>query len=124
MCKNDIKVSVKVMTIEGQTIPFKNQYAFAYTITISNQGECGSQLISRHWLIQDETGYIEEVIGEGIVGKQPYLSPNESFEYTSRAIIKTPTGTMKGKYNMISDTGEHFYVEIKEFVLSKPYTLQ
>lgn len=124
MYKNDIKVSVNVTMIEGQTIPFKNQYAFAYTITISNQGEFGSQLISRHWFIQDETGYIEEVIGEGVVGKQPYLSPNESFEYTSGAIIKTPTGTMKGTYNMISDIGEHFDVEIKEFILSKPYTLQ
>lgn len=124
MYKNNIKVSIKVTPMENQTIPFKNQYAFAYTITISNQGKLGSQLISRHWLIQDETGHVEEVIGEGVVGKQPYLPPNASFEYTSGAIIKTPTGTMKGKYSMISDTGEHFDVEIKEFVLSKPYTLQ
>ncbi|CAC9535827.1 ApaG protein [uncultured Gammaproteobacteria bacterium] len=122
--KNNIKITVKVAPIEAQTIPFNSQYAFAYTITISNQGEIGSRLISRHWFIQDETGYTEEVIGEGVVGKQPHLLPNESFEYTSGAMIKTPTGTMKGKYHMISDTGEHFSVEIAEFVLSKPYTLQ
>jgi ApaG protein len=122
--ENNIKITVKVTPIETQTIPFKSQYAFAYTITISNQGKVGSRLISRHWFIQDETGQIEEVIGEGVVGEQPHLLPNESFEYTSGAMIKTPTGTMKGKYNMISDTGEHFSVEIAEFVLSKPYTLQ
>ncbi len=124
MHKNNIKVTVKVAPIEAQTIPFENQYAFAYTITISNQGEVGAQLISRHWLIRDETGHTEEVIGEGVIGKQPYLLPNESFEYTSGAMIKTPTGTMKGKYNMVSDTGEHFSAEIAEFVLSEPYTLQ
>ena len=122
--ENNIKITVKVTPIETQTTPFKSQYAFAYTITISNQGKVGSRLINRHWFIQDETGYIEEVIGEGVVGEQPHLLPNESFQYTSGAIIKTPTGTMKGKYNMISDTGEHFNVEIAEFVLSKPYTLQ
>ncbi|CAC9639847.1 Co2+/Mg2+ efflux protein ApaG [bacterium endosymbiont of Bathymodiolus sp. 5 South] len=124
MIKNNIKITVKVTPIEAQTLPFKSQYAFAYTITISNQGQIGSRLISRHWLIQDETGYTEEVIGEGVVGEQPHLLPNEAFEYTSGAMIKTPTGTMKGKYHMISDTGENFSVEIAEFVLSKPYTLQ
>ncbi len=120
----NIKITVKVTPMEAQTIPIKNQYAFSYKIIISNQGKIGSQLISRHWFIQDETGHIEEVIGKGVVGEQPYLLPSESFKYTSWVIIKTPTGTMKGRYNMISDTGEHFSVELAEFVLSKPYTLQ
>ncbi|MDC9714615.1 MAG: Co2+/Mg2+ efflux protein ApaG [Gammaproteobacteria bacterium] len=122
--KNNIKITVKVVPLEQQTIPFKSQYAFSYTITISNQGEVGAQLLSRHWIIQDETNHIEEVAGEGVIGMQPHLLPGEAFEYTSGSVIKTPTGTMKGEYSMVSDTGEHFNIEIPEFVLSEPYTLQ
>lgn len=122
--KNNIKITVKVAPLEQQTIPFKSQYAFSYTITISNQGEVGAQLLSRHWIIQDETNHIEEVAGEGVIGMQPHLLPGEAFEYTSGSVIKTPTGTMKGEYSMVSDTGEHFNIEIPEFVLSEPYTLQ
>ncbi|CAC9454217.1 ApaG protein [Bathymodiolus heckerae thiotrophic gill symbiont] len=122
--KNNIKITVKAAPLAQQTIPFKSQYAFSYTITISNQGEVGAQLLSRHWIIQDETGYIEEVVGEGVIGIQPHLLPGEAFEYTSGSVIKTPTGTMKGEYGMVSDTGERFNAEILEFVLSEPYTLQ
>ncbi|WP_198934548.1 Co2+/Mg2+ efflux protein ApaG [Bathymodiolus thermophilus thioautotrophic gill symbiont] len=122
--KNNIRITVQVVPLPQHTNPSESKYVFAYTITINNEGEIGMQLLSRHWVIQDETGYIEEVTGRGVVGEQPHLLPGESFEYTSGSVIKTQTGTMKGEYNMINDAGEHFDVDIPEFVLSEPYTLQ
>lgn len=122
--KNDIKITVQVAYLTDNSLPFESKYTFSYTITINNQGEIGARLLNRHWIIKDETGYIEEVVGVGVVGEQPHLVPGESFEYTSGSTIKTTTGTMKGQYEMINDLGEHFDVEIPEFVLSKPYTLQ
>lgn len=122
--KNNIKITIQVVILPQHTFPFENKYAFAYTITISNQGEIGAQLLSRHWIIQDEMGHIDEVAGPGVIGEQPHLLPGESFEYTSGSVIKTPTGTMKGEYDMINDDGEHFDAVIPEFILSEPYTLQ
>ncbi|WXT99391.1 MAG: Protein ApaG [Catillopecten margaritatus gill symbiont] len=122
--KNNIEIIVKVVPLPQHTIPFESKFAFAYTITITNKGQIGVQLLDRHWIIQDENGHIDEVEGLGVVGKQPHLSPNEAFEYTSGSIIKTQTGTMKGEYGMINDNGEHFDAIIPEFVLSEPYTLQ
>ena len=121
--KNKIDVSVEVTYLPGQSNIPGSQYAFAYTITITNQGETGAQLRTRHWLIQDETGEIEEVVGEGVVGQQPYLSPGESCESSSGAIISTETGSMKGSYGMINDQGHRFDAIIPEFSLSEPYTL-
>ncbi len=86
--KNKIEVNAEVTYLPSQSNIPGSQYAFAYTITITNHGETGAQLRTRRWLIQDETGQIEEVVGEGVVGQQPYLSPGESFEYSSGAIIK------------------------------------
>lgn len=122
--KNNIEIIVKVISLPQHTIPFESKYAFAYTITIINKGEIGAQLLNRHWIIQDETGYIEEVKGLGVVGEQPHLLPGEAFEYTSGSVIQTQTGTMKGEYGMINDNGEYFEALIPEFVLSEPYTLQ
>ena len=121
--KNKIEVSVKVTYLPGQSNVSGSQYAYAYTITITNNGESGAQLRTRHWLIQDESGEVEEVIGEGVIGQQPYLSPGESFEYSSGAIISTLTGSMKGSYGMINDQGQRFDAVIPEFTLSEPYTL-
>ena len=121
--KNNIKIKVQVIYLPEQSIVGQNQYAYAYTITISNNGQIGAQLRTRHWHIEDETGNIEEVVGEGVVGHQPHLMPGESFRYSSGAIIKTVTGLMKGAYSMINDDGEMFTVEIPQFVLSEPYTL-
>lgn len=122
--KNKLKITVQVLPLPQHTFPFESKYAFAYTITISNQGEIGAQLLNRHWIIQDEMGHIDEVIGPGVIGEQPHLLPGEFFEYTSGSVIKTPTGTMKGEYDMINDDGEYFDALIPEFVLSEPYTLQ
>ena len=121
--KNKIKVNVEVTYLSDQSDILNKQYAYAYTITIINQGDTGAQLRTRRWLIQDESGETEEVIGEGVIGQQPHLSPGESFQYSSGAIISTETGTMKGSYGMISDIGQRFDADIPEFTLSEPHTL-
>jgi len=121
--KNKIEVNVEVTYLPEQSNLVSSQYAYAYTITITNNGETGAQLRTRRWLIQDESGETEEVIGEGVIGQQPHLSPGESFKYSSGAVISTETGTMKGSYGMISDQGQRFDALIPEFTLSEPYTL-
>ena len=121
--KNKIEVNVEVTYLPEQSNLLNSQYAYAYTITITNNGENGAQLRTRRWLIQDESGETEEVIGEGVIGQQPHLSPGESFKYSSGAVISTETGTMKGSYGMISDQGQRFDAVIPEFTLSEPYTL-
>ena len=121
--KNKIEVNVEVTYLPEQSNLVNSQYAYAYTITITNNGETGAQLRTRRWLIQDESGETEEVIGEGVIGQQPHLSPGESFKYSSGAVISTETGTMKGSYGMISDQGQRFDAVIPEFTLSEPYTI-
>ena len=121
--KNKIEVNVEVTYLSDQSDILNKQFAYAYTITITNQGDIGAQLRTRRWLIQDESGETEEVIGEGVIGQQPHLSPGESFKYSSGAIISTETGTMKGSYGMISDIGQRFDADIPEFTLSEPHTL-
>jgi len=121
--KNKIEVNVEVTYLPEQSNLVNSQDAYAYTITITNNGETGAQLRTRRWLIQDESGETEEVIGEGVIGQQPHLSPGESFKYSSGAVISTETGTMKGSYGMISDQGQRFDAVIPEFTLSEPYTL-
>ena len=121
--QNNIEIEVKVTYLPSQSDIPNSQYAYAYTITITNKGVSGAQLRTRRWIIEDETGNVEEVAGEGVIGQQPYLSPGESFEYSSGAIISTETGSMKGSYGMINDDGKRFDAEIPEFVLSEPYTL-
>ena len=121
--KNKIEVNVEVTYLPEQSNLVSSQYAYAYTITITNNGETGAQLRTRRWLIKDESGETEEVIGEGVIGQQPHLSPGESFKYSSGAVISTETETMKGSYGMISDQGQRFDAVIPEFTLSEPYTL-
>jgi ApaG protein len=121
--KNKIEVNVEVTYLPEQSSLVSSKYAYAYTITITNNGDTGAQLRTRRWLIQDESGETEEVIGEGVIGQQPHLSPGESFKYSSGAVISTETGTMKGSYGMISDQGQRFDAVIPEFTLSEPYTL-
>ena len=121
--KNKIEINVEVTYLSDQSDILNKQYPYAYTLTITNQGDTGAQLRTRRWLIQDESGETEEVIGEGVIGQQPHLSPGESFKYSSGAIISTETGTMKGSYGMISDIGQRFDADIPEFTLSEPHTL-
>jgi len=103
--------------------PSKNQWFFLYTITIANEGTGSVQLLTRHWVITDATGHVEEVRGPGVVGKQPILKPGESFEYTSGCPLTTPFGTMEGTYQMVDEKGDRFDAAIAPFTLSEPYTV-
>lgn len=121
--KNNIQVLAVPQFIESQSHPESNRYVFAYTITITNHGEIPAKLLTRHWLITDANGKVQEVRGEGVIGEQPYLRPGESFRYTSGAMIETPVGVMQGRYTMRSDEGESFNAIIPKFTLSVPRTL-
>ena len=118
-----ITVAPKATYIEDQSDPSKNQYAFAYTITINNTGNVPAQLVSRHWIITDANGKVLEVKGLGVVGQQPLLKPGESFEYTSGTHLETAVGTMHGTYQMIAEDGQHFDAPIPSFTLSVPRVL-
>ncbi len=121
--KNKILVEVYPRYIAEQSKPSEQKFAFAYTIKISNIGTIGAKLLSRHWLITDSNGKVEEVQGEGVIGKKPYLKPGEAFTYTSGALIATAVGVMEGKYTMLSESGENFDTSIPQFTLSIPRTL-
>jgi ApaG protein len=121
--KYDITIVPKATYIEDQSDPSKDQYVFAYTITISNTGNIPAQLISRHWIITDANGKVLEVKGLGVVGQQPLLKPGESFEYTSGTHLETAVGTMHGTYQMIAEDGQQFDAPIPSFTLSVPRIL-
>jgi len=118
-----INVEVETRFVPDQSQPTDNRYVFAYTITLHNAGETGAQLLTRHWVITDANGKVDEVRGDGVVGEQPWMRPGESFEYTSGAVLETAVGTMQGTYSMISDDGTQFDAPIPAFVLSIPRTL-
>jgi len=121
--KYRIEVSPMPQFIPEQSDPENDRYIFAYTITIRNIGEVPAQLVSRHWIITDGNGKVQEVRGDGVVGEQPLLQPGESFQYTSGSSLTTPIGTMKGTYQMVAEDGTHFEAEIPEFVLATPRAL-
>ena len=120
---NNIRVEVDSQYSADRSQPFQNQWFFHYTVRISNEGDETVQLLSRHWFITDGAGQVEEVRGPGVVGEQPVLSPGESFEYTSGCALKTSTGSMRGTYQMVTEGGTHFDVEIAPFTLAEPYTV-
>jgi ApaG protein len=119
----DITISVDTRFLDDQSAPTDNRYAFAYTITIANHGTVGARLLSRHWVITDGNGKVNEVRGDGVVGEQPWVRPGDDYEYTSGAVLETALGTMRGSYQMIADDGTHFDAHIPAFVLSIPRTL-
>jgi ApaG protein len=121
--EHNITVEVETDYIEGQSEPDNERYVFSYTITIRNEGGEPAQLLSRHWLITDANGNVQEVRGEGVVGEQPHLNPGEGFQYTSGAMITTPVGSMQGTYQMVTDQGDEFDTEIPAFTLAIPRTL-
>jgi ApaG protein len=118
-----IEVIVATRYLDDQSIPADDRYVFAYTIRIHNVGQVPARLVSRHWLITDANGKVQEVRGEGVVGEQPWLRPGEHFEYTSGAVLETPLGTMRGSYQMLADDGTQFDAMIDPFTLSIPRTL-
>lgn len=121
--KYDIRIEVVTRYLPEQSDPESDRYVFSYAITITNVGSVAAQLISRHWLITDADGKVQEVRGLGVVGNQPLLQPGEKFEYASGSALETPVGTMKGTYQMVAEDGTHFDAPIPEFVLSMPRTL-
>jgi ApaG protein len=121
--KYEITVVPKAIYVEDQSDPSKNQYVFAYTITVTNTGNVPAQLVSRHWTITDANNKVIDVKGLGVVGQQPLLQPGESFEYTSGTHLETAVGTMCGTYQMVAEDGQHFDASIPLFTLSVPRIL-
>jgi ApaG protein len=121
--KHDISVSASTAFVPDQSDLARSRYVFAYTIKITNTGTVPAQLVSRHWIITDSNNQVQEVRGAGVVGEQPLLRPNESFEYTSGTAIATPVGTMRGSYQMVAEDGVKFDAAIPEFTLSMPRVL-
>jgi ApaG protein len=120
---NNVRVEVESQYAPEHSQPFQSEWFFHYTVRISNEGDETVQLLTRHWIITDATGHTEEVRGDGVVGEQPVLRPGESFQYTSGCPLKTSTGVMRGTYQMVTEDGDHFDVEIAPFALHEPYTV-
>jgi ApaG protein len=118
-----VRVYVEAEYAPQRSQPLQSQWFFVYTITISNEGLDTVQLLTRHWVITDGTGRVEEVRGPGVVGKQPVLAPGESFTYSSGCPLSSPFGVMEGTYQMVADGGDQFDVKIAPFTLSEPYTV-
>jgi ApaG protein len=115
-----IRVDVATSYVEDQSNPTEGRFVFAYTITIRNEGQIAARLMTRHWIITDANGKVQEVQGEGVVGEQPYLKPGQGFRYSSGAILETPVGVMQGSYRMVADGGEVFDAPIAPFTLAMP----
>jgi ApaG protein len=115
-----IAVSVEPAYLEAKSSPDNSQYFWAYRVIIENQGRETVQLLSRYWMIANARGELTEVKGPGVVGEQPVLKPGESYEYTSGAPLNTPSGMMGGTYQMESESGERFDIEIPTFSLDRP----
>jgi ApaG protein len=116
-----VRVTVQSLYLPDQSSPEDDRYVFAYTVAIANEGPKTCQLRTRHWVITDGRGTIEEVRGDGVVGEQPRLAPGQSFQYTSGCVLKTPVGTMHGSYRMFRDDGSSFDAEIAPFSLASPH---
>jgi ApaG protein len=99
------------------------EWVFQYTVRITNQSLVTVQLVSRHWIITDAVDHVEEVRGPGVVGAQPVLTPGEAFKYSSWCPLKTPTGVMRGTYQMVREDGTQFDIEIAPFALKPRYTV-
>jgi ApaG protein len=118
--RHRISIDVETTYLDDQSEPREQRYVFAYTITIRNEGEVPAKLLTRHWIITDANGRVQEVRGDGVVGEQPYLKPGQGFRYSSGAVLETPVGTMQGSYQMIADDGAQFDAPIPAFRLAKP----
>lgn len=118
-----ISIQVKTQYLTEHSSPAAQRYAFAYTITITNNGDAPVQLLRRHWIITNGNRKVEEVRGDGVVGQQPWIAPQNSFHYTSGSVMETPVGTMEGSYELQFENGATFMAMIPRFTLSKPGAL-
>ena len=116
----DISIQVATSYIDEQSEPDEGRYVFGYTITICNDGNVAARLMSRHWIITDANGKVQEVNGDGVVGEQPHLKPGEEFRYSSGAVLETPVGAMQGLYRMEAEDGINFDAPIAPFTLAVP----
>jgi len=123
MAKYEFTVTASPRYLPEHSDPEASQFMFSYTITVHNTGETTARLLSRHWVITDADGRVEDVRGEGVVGEQPILRPGEAFRYTSGCPLGTPVGSMKGTYHCLAEDGTRFEVPIPEFVLAVPRVL-
>lgn len=114
-----IRVRVRSFPVPERSSPDRGRWLFAYRVTIANEGDETARLLSRHWIITDGEGRVEEVRGPGVVGEQPRLAPGEAFEYTSACPLATPVGSMRGSYRMCTDEGEEFDAAIAPFTLGE-----
>lgn len=121
---NHIRVEVMSRYSAENSKPYQDDWVFQYTVRITNEGEETVQLVTRHWFITDGLGHVEQVKGPGVVGEQPVLAPGASFKYSSWCRLKTPTGMMRGTYQMLRTEGDQFDIEIATFGLRARYTVQ
>jgi ApaG protein len=119
-----IRVDVETSYLPEQSDPQERKFVFAYTITLRNEGRVPAKLLTRHWIITDANGKVQEVRGDGVVGEQPHLQPGQGFRYSSGAMIETPVGAMQGSYQMVADDGARFEAPIAPFRLAMPGILQ
>ena len=117
--RHPIEVDVETSYLEEQSDP-ANRFVFSYTITLRNEGQVPAKLLTRHWIITDANGKVQEVRGDGVVGEQPHLKPGQGFRYSSGAMLETPVGAMQGSYQMVADDGEQFDAPIAPFRLAMP----
>jgi len=118
-----IRVEAVASYLEAQSQPDDRRFVFSYTINIYNAGGAAAQLLTRHWLITDADGRVQEVHGEGVIGEQPHIQPGEAHTYSSGAVLETPVGTMEGRYGMVAPDGTEFDTAIPVFSLAVPGVL-
>jgi ApaG protein len=118
-----IRITVRSAYIADQSAPLSSRYVFSYTVRIANEGAEPARLMTRHWIITDGAGKVEEVRGPGVVGRQPALRPGEHFEYTSGCVLATARGEMRGTYQMHRPDGRSFDAKIAPFLLALPHSL-
>ncbi len=118
--QHKISVEAESAYLEEQSDPGERRFVFAYTITIRNEGQVPAKLMTRHWVITDANGRVQEVRVDGVVGEQPYLKPGQGFRYSSGAVLETPVGSMQGSYQMMADDGATFDAAIPAFRLAMP----
>ena len=119
-----IRITVEAAYLDDRSAPEEQSFAFAYQVTIANEGRVRVQLMRRHWIITDGNGEVREVEGPGVVGEQPVLDAGQAHQYTSGAVLTTPVGTMEGTYEMHAPDGRVFRAQIPRFALQKPGVLQ
>jgi len=120
---NSIRVEAHAYYLPEQSDPNEARFVFGYTINIHNDGSRPAQLLTRHWLITDANGRVQEVHGDGVVGEQPEIFPGKTHTYTSGALLETPVGTMEGRYGMVSEAEGNFDTPIPVFRLAVPGVL-